>query len=72
MAIKLVQVRPKGGGPKTFLPETALQHFPGYVKTGSQKARDEIPDGTAFPTETSDDESADTTTQAPSASDKRS
>jgi len=81
MAVPLVQVRHKTTGRKTFLPETALRlpDFRDYVKTPSQKARDEVPDGTAFPAETSGDEpatvdakSADTTTKAPSASDKRS
>lgn len=65
MAIPLVQVRHKTTGAKTFLPETALRHFPDYVKTPSQKARDQVPDGTAFPAApAADDESADTTTAA--------
>ena len=49
MAIKLIQVCHKGTGTKTFLPETALRFFPDYVKTPSQKSREEVPDGTAFP-----------------------
>jgi len=49
MAIPLVQVRHKHTGKKTFLPESSLANFPDYVKTPSQKAREEVPDGTAFP-----------------------
>ena len=49
MAIPLVQVRHKKTGRKTFLPESALRNFPDYVKTPSQKSREEVPDGTAFP-----------------------
>lgn len=49
MPIPLVQVRHKTTGQKTFLPETSLRHMPDYVRTPSQKARDEVPDGTAFP-----------------------
>ena len=49
MAIPLVQVRHKKTGRKTFLPETALRNFPDYVKTPSQKSREEVPDGTAYP-----------------------
>ena len=64
MAIPLVQVRNKTTGVKTFLPETALPHFPDYVKTPSQKAREQVPDGTAFPADTGDQSSADTTTPA--------
>ena len=64
MAIPLVQVRHKVTGRKTFLPETALPNFPDYVKTPSQKSREEVPDGTAFPTETTGDEPADTTATA--------
>lgn len=64
MAIKLVHVRHKTTGRKTFLPETALKTFPDYVKTPSQKARDEVPDGSAFPAQTSGDQPADTTTPA--------
>lgn len=67
MTVPLVQVRHKTTGVKTFLPETALPNFPDYVRTPSQKARDEVPDGSAFPTETTDDESADITTAAASA-----
>ncbi len=63
MAIPLVQVRHKTTGAKTFLPESSLQHFPDYAKTPSQKAREEVPDGTAFPAGTVGDEpAADTTT----------
>lgn len=51
MAIPLVQVRHKKTGAKTFLPESALRFLPDYVKTPSQKSRDEVPDGTAFPLE---------------------
>ncbi|TYP82073.1 hypothetical protein [Blastococcus xanthinilyticus] len=54
MAIPLVQVRHKATGKKAFLPESALPNFPDYVKTPSQKAREQVPDGTAFPTEPSD------------------
>lgn len=74
MAIPLVQVRHKTTGAKTFLPETALQYFGDYVKTPSQKALTEVPDGTAFPTTATDAESEDTptTTTAHAASDKRS
>lgn len=54
MAIPLVQVRHKVTGRKTFLPESALRTFPDYVKTPSQKSRDQVPDGTAFPAQTSD------------------
>lgn len=65
MAIPLVHVRHKVTGAKTFLPETSLDNFPDYVRTPSQKARDEIPDGTAFPAAvTADDQSADATTAA--------
>lgn len=49
MAIPMVQVRHKTTGAKTFLPETALRNFPDYVKTPSQKSRDQVPDGSAFP-----------------------
>lgn len=78
MAVPLVHVRHKKTGEKTFLPESALRFFPDYVKTPSQKSRDQVPDGTAFPQTvgdqpaTADDQSADTTTKTPSASDKRS
>ena len=58
MAIPLVQVRHKVTGRKTFLPETALRHFPDYQKTPSQKARDQVPDGTAFPINTAADASS--------------
>ena len=64
MAIPLVQVRHKVTGQKTFLPETALRHLSDYVKTPSQKSREQVPDGTAFPTETADDTSEETTTTA--------
>lgn len=66
MAIPLVQVRHKKTGVKTFLPETALPHFPDYVKTPSQKSREQVPDGSAFPTETPGDEPANPTTAATS------
>ena len=56
MAIPLVQVRHKVTGKKTFLPETALPNFPDYVKTPSQKAREQVPDGTAFVGQVVDDE----------------
>lgn len=67
MAIPLVQVRHKTTGQKTFLPETALPFFPDYVKTPSQTAREEVPDGTAFPPEATGDEPAETTATTSSA-----
>lgn len=72
MAIPLVQVRHKRTGVKTFLPETALRHFPDFVKTPSQKAREQVPDGTAFPaTQTTGDQPEENPTTPP-ASDQRS
>lgn len=63
MAIPLVQVRHKITGAKTFLPETALPNFPDYVKTPSQKSRDQVPDGSAFPADTTADEPSDDDTK---------
>ena len=69
MAIPLVQVRHKKTGAKTFLPETALPNFPDYVKTPSQKSRDQVPDGTAYPGAVEADEGdQDSTTATSSAS----
>jgi hypothetical protein len=59
MAIPLVQVQHKTTGAKTFLAETALPSFPDYVETSSQKAREQEPDGTAFPTAVADEVEAD-------------
>lgn len=60
MAIPLVQVRHKKTGQKTFLPETALRYLTDYVKTPSQKAREDVPDGTAFPAVAGEDTTAAT------------
>jgi len=56
MAIPLVQVRHKETGKKSFLPESALPNFPDYVKTPSQKAREQVPDGSAFPGAAADEQ----------------
>lgn len=65
MAIRMIHVRHKVTGKKAFLPETALPNFPGYVKTPSQKARDEVPDGSAFPGAPVDDDEPPTLEQPP-------
>jgi hypothetical protein len=72
MAIPLVQVRHKATGRKGFMAESSLRYFPDWVKAPSQKARDEVPDGTAFPTEedstsTEEDSTTNTTTSSASA-----
>lgn len=68
MATKIVQVRHKVTGAKTFMAESALPHFPDYVKTPSQKSREEVPDGSAFPAGTAGSEPDDSTPTTSSAS----
>ena len=51
-------------GKKTFLSETSLKTFPDYVKTPSQKAREEVPDGTAFPAEVAGEDQQEATSSA--------
>lgn len=67
MAIPMIQVYNKVTGKKTFLPASALPNFPGYARTPSQRSRDQVPDGSAFPTEPADDvdELADGQAQEP-------
>jgi hypothetical protein len=49
MAIEMIEVYSKTTGAKTFMAETALPNFPDYARTPSQRSRDEVPDGSAFP-----------------------
>lgn len=66
MAVRMVQVRHKETGAKTFMADTAVKHFPGYVRTGSDKEPLDVPDGSAFAVELTDDSTApqaSTTTQ---------
>jgi hypothetical protein len=57
MAIPLVQVRHKSTGRKGFMAESSLRYFPDWVKAPSQRAREEVPDGTAFAAEPAEENS---------------
>ena len=65
--IPMISVRHKTTGAKTRLPETALPHFPDYVRTPTQRRSDEAAargDTTAKPTRKGTSKATTTAAQA--------